>query len=346
MVKISVIIPTYNIENHIQKCLDSVINQSFKDMEIICIDDKSTDNTLNILNEYASKDPRIKVYQKEENKGIGDSRNLSLTLAKGKYIFFLDSDDYIVLDALEKAYNTAEEKSLDILMFKMIHFYEDTEDYFKIGYTEMRYLKRIVPDKVFTYKDVVEYFFYICVNLQCKLFRRDLICDMRFPTERIFEDAPFFIEAMIKAKRMYFLEEYLTYKCERKSSLTNSHNERDADIINMMDHNGDLIKRYGIYDELKTAYLQYRIKFIALYYWRIKFKYKPEFYVEMRNDFIGNKQTYDEVYEDLYKIYQIVYDSCTTSENDKIFMLKTSSRFLMHFPRFIIEIIKEYSIWR
>ena len=345
MVEISVIIPTYNIKKHIQKCLDSVINQSFKDLEIICIDDKSTDNTLNILNEYALKDPRITVYPKDENKGIGDSRNISLTLAKGKYIFFLDSDDYIVPDALEKAYNISEEKSLDILMFKMIHFYEDSEDYFKIRYTEMRYLKKIVQDKVFNYKDVEEYLFYLCVNLQCKLFRRDLICDIRFPNEKIFEDTPFFIEAMLNAKRVYFLQEHLTYKCERRRSLSHTHDYKNADIIYMADHVSDVLKRNDIFDELKTSYLQFRIKHITYYYRYTKFRYKSKFYVRMRRDFIDNKQEYDKAYDDLYKIYQIIYDSCIKTENDKIFMLRSFCQFLMHFPRLIIDFIREYLKW-
>lgn len=346
MVEISVIIPSYNSEKYIRKCLDSTINQSFKDIEIICIDDGSGDDTPNILKEYASKDSRIHLYLKDENKGIGDSRNLGLTLANGKYIYFLDSDDYIKLDALEKVFKIAEEKNLDILMFKMRYFYDGTEDHFKNNYGEMKYLERIVKDKVFNYEDIKECLFILCVNLQCKLFRRDLICDMKFPTDTVFEDTPFFIEAIIKAERVYFYPEHLTYICCRLDSITRTHNELDMDIISIMDYNCDVIKRYGIYDELKNAFLQQKIKNISLYYLSIKFKYKPKFYASMRNEFIKMKMEYEEVQNELYLIYQIIYDCCIKSENDKIFVLKTIWHFIMHLPRVLMELKREYSIWK
>ena len=132
MVKISVLIPSYNVEKYIRECLDSIVNQTFEDMEIICIDDRSTDSTLDILNEYALKDSRLRVYENKENKGVSYARNYLLNLAKGKYIFFMDSDDYLELDALEKAYNLTEEKSLDILMFKIRHFNNKTKKRIRI----------------------------------------------------------------------------------------------------------------------------------------------------------------------------------------------------------------------
>ena len=132
MVKISVLIPSYNVEKYIRECLDSIVNQTFEDMEIICIDDGSTDSTLDILNEYALKDSRLRVYENKENKGVSYARNYLLNLAKGKYIFFMDSDDYLELDALEKAYNLTEEKSLDILMFKIRHFNNKTKKRIRI----------------------------------------------------------------------------------------------------------------------------------------------------------------------------------------------------------------------
>ena len=102
VVEISVLIPSHNVEKYIRECLDSIVNQTFKEMEIICIDDGSTDSTLDILNEYALKDSRIRVYENKENKGVGYTRNYLLSLAKGKYIYFMDSDDYLELDAFEK----------------------------------------------------------------------------------------------------------------------------------------------------------------------------------------------------------------------------------------------------
>ena len=110
---ISIIVPCYNTEKYLNKCIDSVLNSTFKDLEIKLIDDGSKDNTYKILEEYAKKDNRVRIYT-QENIGQAKTRNKAINLAKGKYLFFLDSDDYIDLDLLEKLYN--ETKNSDIVV--------------------------------------------------------------------------------------------------------------------------------------------------------------------------------------------------------------------------------------
>ena len=100
MPKISVIIPCYNVENFIGECLDSVINQTFEDVEILCINDGSTDNTLNILETYGERDSRIEIFS-QKNQGLSASRNLGLEKAKGKYIFYLNSDTVLLNNAVK-----------------------------------------------------------------------------------------------------------------------------------------------------------------------------------------------------------------------------------------------------
>ena len=107
MYKISIIIPIYNTEKYLRRCLDSVCNQTFGDIEIICINDCSTDGSLNILNEYAQKDNRIKIINFIENKGVAIARNTGIDEAQGEYISFVDADDYVDLDFFEKLYNKA-----------------------------------------------------------------------------------------------------------------------------------------------------------------------------------------------------------------------------------------------
>ncbi len=112
--KVSVIIPVYNVEKYLRQCLDSVINQTLKDIEIICIEDGSQDSSPEILNEYAKNDGRLIIYA-QKNSGTAVSRNQGLKLAKGKYIQFLDSDDYLIEDGLECFYNLAEEQNLNVI---------------------------------------------------------------------------------------------------------------------------------------------------------------------------------------------------------------------------------------
>ena len=105
---VSVIVPTFNIERYIKKCLDSLLSQTLKEIEIICIDDGSTDNSYEILCEYATKDNRFIILQ-QENKGAGAARNKGMEISKGEFLAFLDADDFFEADLLEQLYKKAEE---------------------------------------------------------------------------------------------------------------------------------------------------------------------------------------------------------------------------------------------
>ena len=126
---ISIIIPVYNVENYLHVCLNSVLKQTYQDFEIICIDDASTDSSLEILKYFEKKDSRIKVLKNDSNKGQGYSRNRGLELAQGKYISFLDGDDWLSPDAFEILIQKAEQDNLDLLMFKNIVYYEEHHDF-------------------------------------------------------------------------------------------------------------------------------------------------------------------------------------------------------------------------
>ena len=115
MVLVSIIVPVFNTEKYLKKCLESLINQSLKDIEILCVNDGSTDNSLAILEEYRNKDSRIKIFN-QENKKQGAARNLGQKNATGEYIGFVDSDDWVDLNYFEKLYNSAKENDADIAL--------------------------------------------------------------------------------------------------------------------------------------------------------------------------------------------------------------------------------------
>ena len=117
-VKVSIIIPVYNTEKYLRKCLDSVCNQTLQDIEIICVNDCSPDDSLEILKEYASNDNRIKIINFTENKGVAVARNTAIEQANGEYIGFVDSDDYVDLDFYEKLYNTAKSENAELVVGK------------------------------------------------------------------------------------------------------------------------------------------------------------------------------------------------------------------------------------
>lgn len=119
--KVSVIIPCYNVEKYLKECLDSVVNQTLKDIEIICINDGSTDDTLYILKEYAKNDERIKLINKT-NSGYGDSMNKGLDMATGDYVGIVESDDFVDLNMFEILYNKAIENNLDLIRCQYFHY--------------------------------------------------------------------------------------------------------------------------------------------------------------------------------------------------------------------------------
>lgn len=123
---ISIITPVYNTEKYLSECLDSIFSQTIKDFELICVDDGSTDNSLNILNNYQNKHKNLKIIS-QKNGGPGVARNTGIDNALGKYICFWDSDDIFEPDALEKMYNQAEETKADISICRMQMFSSQTE---------------------------------------------------------------------------------------------------------------------------------------------------------------------------------------------------------------------------
>ena len=346
MVEISVLIPSHNVEKYIRECLDSIVNQTFEDMEIICVDDGSTDSTLNILNEYALKDSRMRVYENKENKGVGYTRNYLLSLAKGKYIYFMDSDDYLELDALEKAYNVAEEKSLDILMFKIRNFKNRTKREFESVYTEMHYLEKFIGDRIFTYEDVKRFAPYICVNLPGKLLKRDLVQDIKFPNRNIFEDNPFFFEALLRAKGIYFFREYLCNKRERENSIMESKDESYLLLWSALDNVRDVAKRYDKYEELKPYFVHHYISLNQQRIREVNLKTKFKFFKKMKEYYICNEKEIKEVYDEIPFQNQTMYDACIQSDNYIAYESRVLYRISRNLKQYRKDVEMENLIWK
>lgn len=135
---VTVLVAVYNAEKYIRKCLDSLIGQTLTDIQVVCVDDASTDNSLSILNEYAEKDSRIEVFAQSENSGIAKARNLGLIKARGEYISFLDSDDWLSPDCLEKAVVCFTQHPLtDSVLLDTIYVYPDREKSFAMPKFDM-----------------------------------------------------------------------------------------------------------------------------------------------------------------------------------------------------------------
>ena len=186
---ISIIIPVYNCKKYLSKCLESVIAQTYNNIEIICINDGSTDNSLEILKKYAQKDSRIIIIN-QENKKQGAARNRGLDIAKGEYIIFLDSDDWIDLNYCESLINTANKSNADVAISI------STRDY-------TNKVKKHVDIKEFeTITDINVLLPKINFDLRVtgKMYKASLLKNLRFLEYAFYEDAPYAIRALHKSK--------------------------------------------------------------------------------------------------------------------------------------------------
>jgi glycosyltransferase involved in cell wall biosynthesis len=313
MVKVSVIIPVYNTGEYLRQCLDSIVNQTLNDIEIICVNDGSTDNSLDILEEYQKSDSRIKIFS-QENSGLSATRNNGFKHASGKYVYFMDSDDTLELDSLNDLYELCEEKSLDIVIFKLINVEEGTGRRYSERYYNMPFLKQIVGDEVFSYEDVGEKLYDLAVSSPGKFFKSELISDIKFPVGLIFEDNPFFIEAFFKAKRVYFYDEYLYNRLRRQSSITTNYDLSFADSIPISNRIIEISKKYGHYDEFKDKIFNKKIFRIYDRYTSVGESYKQDFFREMKNDFTSFKEEIEDNIN-LDEFNQCVFQNVLIFEN-------------------------------
>lgn len=222
MIKLSIIVPCYNTSKYINKCLDSLINQTLKNIEIILINDGSTDDTDKIIKSY--KDKRI-VYINKNNEGIGKTRNLGIELAKGEYLSFIDSDDYVSLDFCEKMYNKAERDNCDIVI---CDYYKDDNNLISVK------IPSFIDSSLKENPHIIN-----TINLgPCnKIYKKELFKDKknRFVEDLKYEDAPLVCNLLMSAKKIGKLNEFLTYYVIHNNSETTIRDERIFDILKIVD---------------------------------------------------------------------------------------------------------------
>lgn len=229
MKKVSVVIPVYNTEKFLNQCLDSVCNQTLKEIEIICVDDGSTDRSAEILKEYAEKDDRVQILT-QKNSGSAIARNNGLAKSSGKYVIFWDSDDYFEKDALEKLYDRCEQEDADICVCGANKVDYETGDVW-LCTTAYLNVKR-VPANTFSPMENQKFLFcFTCETVWNKLFRRLFLKehDLKFPPFSYNEDTYLTHLAFLYAKRITILPMPLVnYRANNPSSLATTSKPRAA----------------------------------------------------------------------------------------------------------------------
>lgn len=280
MAKISVIIPCYNAEKYLDQCLSSVINQTLRDIEIICVDDGSSDNTVNLLHRYADSDARIKVLC-QQNKFAGVARNTGMDAASGEYFAFLDADDYYELDGLEKAYAIAHENQLDMLKLSSYLLDDPTgEITTNAHYSHQRFVQK---NKIIDFKTAPKNFLNCADVAWNGLYKSEFIRSkqIRFNNFRCVNDRSFYISCLVNAERIMVADEYLTcYRRNIPGSLVSVRYKYFDCQINSYKLIRSILQENQVAASVQKLALQFELNQIFLWYEKFLNSGVNTFYVE------------------------------------------------------------------
>lgn len=316
-VAISIIIPTYNVEDYIDECLVSLFNQTFKNFEIIIVDDSSTDRTVDILKEYQKIDYRIRIIDKPHKSGSGGARNYGMKYAKGKYVLFLDADDYLDLNTLERLYYHSEKHEVDLVMFKLINYDEKEKVFFKSDYFTITSLKEF-NNSIFNIDDVEDRLFLISVTPVNKLHSRIFLesLDVKFPENYIHQDNPFFYEIFCNAEKVYLDDEYFYNRRLTDSSISTKLDDTQIGTIEIVEYMLNVFLKYDLYEKYKHRLLNLLVYKVRNRRKQVGEEFKEEYFVKARRKFFKFMEEYalyNDLNECLNKENRIYFDSVISS---------------------------------
>ena len=251
MPKVSVIVPFYNVERYIEKCIETLVNQTLKDIEIILVNDGSTDRSIDIVKKFIKEYPEKIVYLEKENGGLSDARNYAIPYAKGEYIAFLDSDDYVEKDMYEKMYEIAKKEKSDMV-----------ECDFYWEYSEKR--KEDIGKAYQGKKEMLEKIRVVAWN---KLIKREILekSQVQFPKGFRYEDVEFTYKLIPYIAKVSFLRKPCIHYIQRQGSISNTQNQRTREIFDVLEHVINYYKEKNIYEKYKTQleYIYIRYAFCS-----------------------------------------------------------------------------------
>ncbi len=286
-IKMSIIVPVYNVGAYLKECLDSLINQDLKEIEIICINDGSTDNSLEILNEYAKNDERVIVIT-QENQGQGEARNVGIDLAKGEYLFFVDPDDYVEKNSLSKIYSFAKENDSNIVWFDFKVFDEHSGEF-----EQKTFPKYIFGNKedakeleTFTMEKLKKNFFQSSTAVWNRIFKTDFIKNnnIKFPKSRVIEDCVFSIIATSICNKTDNIS--LSVYCYRKraGSTCYSLGRHGFDVFETVNYLENFLKSNNLYNKYKKEYENYRIVCFVSGFSMLAYNLKDEYINKVKKE--------------------------------------------------------------
>lgn len=263
---ISIVVPVYNVEKYLKRCLDSLVNQTYKNIEIILVNDGSTDSSLEICKGYAKKDSRVKIISKK-NEGLGYTRNEGINIAKGIYIAFIDSDDYVDENFYEKLYVSAKKYNSDMVYasFKSVDKNNKMRTTFNIKLNKQVYIGEDIKTNILY--NVIENngnHKRLPMSACMILYKKEIIdkYNIRFLSERQYasEDLIFNLEFILKANTISIVNNAYYYYCYNQNSLTRKYKaDRFKKVMIMYDYLKDFMKKEHLFEDTKKGINTYVI---------------------------------------------------------------------------------------
>ena len=322
--KVSIIIPIYNPGEYFVKCLDSAINQTLTDIEIICIDDGSTDDSINLLEKYSKNDERFKIFH-QENLGAGTARNKGIENANGEYIIFLDSDDWIENDMCERLYNHAKLLDVDLVLFDVIWYHKNNkkelfkyfkDDEFNQDYDSFVFNRSLILDKIVDPSLGV---------IWSKFYKISFLKDnnIKFSTYKIYNDVVFHFKTILSANKIaYYPHVFYHYIKVGQPSLQTSYRwgKYESTWFNVMMEVREFLFENNLMDEFKLIFLNYSISSFERKLKGTNEKYKAEFFDKIKYFYESFDLSIDE-FKSLIFPYQTYYAHVLCSDNYEEFNL-------------------------
>ncbi len=317
MAEISVLLYVFNDDEFIKDSLDSLMNQSFADMEIICIDDESTDNSLSLLKQYAKEDNRIKVYS-HKHCGFVTSINNVIKSINGKYIHILNTGTLLNKNALSAMYKKAQDNETDIIMANIKNHDKKTgKEYENHEYSLTKVINQC-GEKIFKYEDVQDLIFELNPSLENKLYSTKFIKenDITFEGNSQYSENIFFYESFLLAEKIICLNEFLFVHLDRYTTLKNRDTEKMLNIPPTTNKIMELFIKYDKVDENKNIY-NYLFNRNMKGYYTIKEIYRSEYFNKIRKALISltKSNEIDDFLDNITDFNRKIFEQIIISEN-------------------------------
>ena len=292
-IKFSVILPVYNVADCLEKCLDSLLEQTYKNFEIICVNDGSTDNSLEILEQYQDKFAHYQIITKK-NQGLAQARNTGFPYAKGEYICYIDSDDFVVPEFFEEISKKTQD-SPDIVIFGAKTYYSKSEKLRQGQYSSKNFKTEFDINKLYSFHP-------ICWN---KVYRRNFLIEnnISFIDTRMAEDQPFFVQVILSAGKISVLKKDLyIYRKQRGTSLTGQKLKSDFAPINNFYYIEEILNKINADKNIKQKIISRNLLKAVSRYPKCSDKIKSEYFNKVKELLTHQKEKHEKGWWNYFEI--------------------------------------------